>query len=437
MEVAVETTTGLERRMSVQLPEEAVMGPVAERLRELTRSARIPGFRPGKVPLKVITKRFGAQVRQEVVGELLQSSFTDAIQQEDLKPAGGPVIDPLNADPGEGLSYTAVFEVYPTLDVSAAEGLTIERPTAEVEESDIDGMLDTLRSQRKEWVDVERAAANGDRTTINFVGSIDGEEFEGGKAEDFPLELGSGAVITGFEEGIEGMSAGDEKTLDLKFPDDYGAEHLAGKDVQFAITVNAVAEAKLPELDEEFIKSFGVEAGTMEALREEVGNNMRRELADALKARTKDRVMDALLESNSVEIPNALVGDEKRSLFASRSEELRRRGVDPEMMGLTEDMFEDDARRRVGLGLLLAEIVKTHGLTPDAEKVREVIESIASTFEQPEQVVSYYYSERERLAEVESSVLEDQVVEMLLEKATVNDEVTTFDAVLNPGSQTA
>jgi trigger factor len=437
MEVAVETTSGLERRMSVQLPEDDIAGQVAERLRDLTRSASLPGFRPGKVPLKVVVKRFGKQVRQEVVGELLQSSFQDAVTQNELRPAGGPVIDPLNADEGAGLSYTAVFEVYPTLDVSAADGLNIEVPVAEVQESDIDNMLDTLKKQRREWVDVERPAVSEDRATIDFVGTMDGEEFEGGKAESFPLELGQSSLIAGFEDGIVGMSAGEQKVLDLKFPDDYGAEHLAGKEVQFAVTVQSVAEPQLPEMDEEFVKSYGVEAGTVEALREEIGNNMRRELSNGLRSLTKSRVMDQLLEANEIEIPNTLVKDESKSLLESQTEEIRRRGGDPETFGLNAELFETDARRRVALGLLLAELVKTHALTPDAEKVRSVIESMASSYEEPQQVISFYYSDRARLAEVESSVLEDQVVDMLLEKAIVTDDETTFDAVMNPNQGAA
>lgn len=435
MEVAVETTSGLERRMSVQLPEEQIATQVAERLRDLTRSASLPGFRPGKVPLKVVTRRFGKQVRQEVVGELLQSSFQDALTQENLRPAGGPVIDPLNADEGAGLSYTAVFEVYPTLDVSAAEGLEIARPVAEVADEDVDNMIDTLRKQRQEWNEVERASADGDRAMIDFVGTIDGEEFEGGKAEDIPLELGQGAFIPGFEEGVVGMSAGEQKTIDVAFPEDYGAEHLAGKAAQFAITLNKVEEPSLPEIDEEFVKSYGVEDGTEEALRTEVGNNMRRELTDGLRRLTKQRVMDALLASNQVELPGALVTDEQQALFESQANQIRQRGGDPAQFGMTPDMFEDDARRRVGLGLLLAEIVKTNGLTPDADKVREVVESMASTFEEPQQVVAYYYSDRSRLAEIESSVLEDQVVDMLIEQANVTDEATSFEAVMNPGQE--
>jgi trigger factor len=432
MEVAVENTSGLERRMTVQVPEEKIAGPVDERLRELMQTARLPGFRPGKVPLKVITRRFSKQVRQEVVGEVLQSTFQDALTENELRPAGGPVIDPISAEPGEGLSYTATFEVYPVLEQTSAEGLEIERPLAAVEESDIDQMLDTLRTQRKEWNDVERGCQEGDRLTIDFVGRIDGEEFPGGKGDDMPLEIGQGGFIPGFEDGLIGAVAGDEKNLDVTFPEEY-VENLAGKNAQFTVNVKAVAEPVLPEINEEFVQSLGVDGGTVEALREEVGNNMRRELADALRKRTKDAVMDQLLAANSIDVPGTLVREEQETLFKNRAAELERHGMKPEQLGMNAEMFEDDARRRVALGLLLAELVKAHSLTPDPEKVREAVETVASTFEDPQQVISYYYSDRNRLAEVESSVLEDQIVDMLMDKATVTDKQMSFNDIMERG----
>lgn len=432
MEVAVETTSGLERRMTVQLPEDAVSSQVDERLRDMVRSARIPGFRPGKVPLKVITRRYGKQVRDEVVGELVQSSFYDAITREELRPAGGPVIDPLNAEPGQGISYTAVFEVYPQLDISSVDGMQIERPTAEVTDANVDAMIETLRRQRREFDEVERAAEDGDRVTIDFEGSIDGVPFDGGKAEAFPLELGSSGMIDGFEEGISGMSAGESKTIQVTFPEDYRAENLAGKTADFAVTVHKVEAPRLPEVDEEFVKAFGVGDGTVDSFRDEVRQNMERELRERLRSRTKEAVMDRLLESNTVELPNALVEEEQQRLLQSRTEELRQQGYDAEQLGLTTDDFDAHARRRVALGLLLAEIIRTHGLQADQDKVREVVESIASTFEQPQQVLAWYYGDRSRLAEIESSVLEDQVVELLLERASVSEAPTTFDELMNP-----
>jgi trigger factor len=432
MEVSVETTTGLERRMSVQVPEESVSTQVDERLRGMVRTAQIPGFRPGKVPLKVITKRYAKAVRDEVVGELVQSSFYDAITKEELRPAGGPVIDPLEAKEGGGISYTALFEVYPTFDLSAIDGLAIARPTSEVVDGDIDNMIETLRKQRREFADVVRASADGDRVTINFDGSVDGEPFEGGSAKDFPLELGSSSMIPGFETGVTGMATGESKTIDVDFPEDYGAPHLAGKSAQFAIEVTKVEESVLPEVNDEFVAAFGVGEGTVESFRTEVRGNMERELGERLKTRTKELVMDQLLESNSVELPKALIEDESSRLLGSRTEELRQQGYEPETLGMTAESFEPQARRRVALGLLLAEIIRSNGLAADQDKVREVVQGIASTFEQPEQVISYYYGDRNRLAEIESSVLEDQVVDLLLERAQVTEEKVAFDDLMNP-----
>jgi trigger factor len=371
-------------------------------------------------------------VRQEVVGELVQSSFYDAITKEELRPAGGPVIDPLEAEPGTGITYSAVFEVYPTFDLADIDGLNITRPVAEVVDGDIDTMIETLRRQRREFADVERASVVGDRVTIDFEGRIDGEVFEGGKAEDFPLELGSSSMIEGFEKGITGMAAGETGNIDVAFPDDYAAEHLAGKAAVFAITIKKVEEPSLPEVNDEFVKDFGVGDGTVASFRTEVRGNMERELRERLRTRTKERVMDQLLESNTIELPKALVSEEAGRLLTSRTEELRQKGYEPESLGMTEEAFESQASRRVALGLLLAEIIRAQDLTADPDKVREVVDSIASTFEEPQQVVSYYYSDRARLGEVESSVLEDQVVDLLLERAQVTDESTSFDALMNP-----
>jgi trigger factor len=433
MEVAVETTEGLERRMTVQVPEPDIAAEVDGRLRDMLRTSSVPGFRPGKVPMKVIVKRYGGRVREEVVGELIQKSFYDAITQEELRPAGGPVIDPLNADPGTGLSYTAVFEVYPELDLASVDGLEVSRPTAEVGDAEVDQMIETLRRQRREFNEVERAAEEGDRVTINFEGSIDGEVFEGGTAEDFPVELGSSGMIDGFDDGILGISVGESKTINVTFPEDYGSENLAGKDAQFAITASKVEAPFLPEVDEEFAKLFGVEDGTMESFRQEIRGNMERELTDVIRTRTKDNVMDALLSSNTVALPKALVTEESERLLEARMNQMRQQGYDPAPLGLTADLMEEEARRRVGLGLLLAEIVRTHSIAPDQDQVRARVDSIASTFEQPQQVVSHYYSERSRLAEIESAVLEDQVVDLLLERAQVTDQIATFDELINRG----
>ncbi len=436
MQVSVENVGALSRRMQVEIPETRVEGEVQGRLQSMARSVRLPGFRPGKVPFKVVAKRFGPQVRDEVVGELVRSSFHDAIVQEKLRPAGTPTIDPLNAEAGQGVSYTAVFDVFPDLDAPKVEGLVIRRPIATVEDSDVDKMIDTLRRQRRTWNPVERAATDGDRVTIDFEGFVDGERLDRTSGEGMQVEIGSGRLLDGFEEGLKGLSAGEETSLDLAFPADYHAKELAGKPVTFKVKVVKVEEGVLPEIDDEFVASFGVSEGGIDAFLAEVRRNMARELEDAVRARTKERVMNALLESNPVDVPESLVRDEARSLVQQRKQEFAQQGLDPATLELREEMFEDEARRRVSLGLLLAELVKRHELKADPATVRARVERIASTYEQPQEVISWYYGDRNRLGEIESSVLEEVIVEWILANAAVEDEASSFDAMMNP-EQTA
>lgn len=436
MQVAVETTDGLERRLTVDVPENKLAEEIDSRLKAMVGQVQVPGFRRGRVPMKVLSRRFGRQVRDEVVGELLRSSFVDAVETEKLRPAGGPTIDPISAEPGEGLSYTAVFEVYPDIDLGELAELELSRPAAQVEESDVNKMYDVLRRQRQRWVAVERSAAHGDRATIDFAGSMDGEEFPGGKAENVPLELGLGRMIPGFEEGILGAQAGEERDLNLSFPDAYHDENLAGKAAVFAVKVKTIETSELPEIDEKFIKEFGVDDGNMDSFRTEVRANMERELENAIKARTKDGVMNALLERNPVAVPNALVDEESARLLNTRTQELANAGIDAAQLALSADAFRDDAVRRVQLGLLLAEVVKAGVLKPDPMAVREQVERMAQSYEDPGQVINWFYSEPGRLSELESQVLEGAAVEFVLAKAKVATQVMSFDALMNPGQTT-
>lgn len=436
MQVAVENTGSLERKMTVELPEDRIAQEVDTRLRNMMGNVRIPGFRPGKVPMKVIAKRFGRQVRDEVCGEMVRSSFMDAVTEQNLRPAGGPTIDPIEAEPGQGMTYTAVFEVYPDVSLNAVEDLEIARPEATVTDDDINRMIDVLRTQRREWNEVDRAAATGDRVVMDFVGKIDGEEFEGGKADGYELELGAGNFIAGFEDGVVGISAGGDKSLDLTFPDDYGNEDLAGKAVVFDVKVTAVKEGVAPELNDDFIKQFGVEDGSIDTFRTEIRGNMERELENGVKAMTKDRVLSALLEKNPVEMPQSLVSEEVNRMVERRQEEFRMNGIDPSRIPIDPSIFEDDAKRRVQLGLLLAEIIKSAELSADPGKVRAEVERIATSYEEPAQVINYYYGEPGRLAEIESQVLEEAAIESILERAQVSVESTSFDALMNPGQTT-
>ena len=432
MQVSVENVGALSRRMQVEIPEARVEGEVQSRLQSMARNVRLSGFRPGKVPFKVVAKRFGAQVRNEVVGELLRSSFQDAVVQQNLRPAGSPTIDPLSAEAGKGLSYTASFEVFPDVDEPKVDGVVIKRPVATVDEADVENMINTLRRQRRTWSAVERAAAEGDRVTMDFEGFVDGERLDRTSGKGMQVEIGSGRLLDGFEDGLKGLTAGGETTLELSFPDDYPAADLAGKPVRFEVKVTAVDEGALPEVDESFVRAFGMAEGGVDEFMAEVRRNMTRELEDSMRARCKQRVMDALLAANPIEVPGSLVSEEARDLVQQRKQEFANQGMDPSALSLREEMFEDEARRRVSLGLLLAELVKRHELKADPAKVRERVERIASTYEQPQEVVSWYYSDRGRLADIESSVLEEAVVDWILAHATVEDEPSSFDALLNP-----
>lgn len=433
MQVTVEDTSGLERRMRVRIPEERVKGEVVRRLNSLAARVRVPGFRPGKAPLKVLEKRYGEQVRSEVVGEMVQSSFYEAISQQQLRPAGAPTIDPLEAEPGNGIDYTARFDVYPELQTPSIESLKISRPVAEVVDGDVDKMLEILRRQRRTWQTVERAATLADRVVIDFQGSIGGKPLDKAKGEAVPVELDRSRMIEGFEEGLVGMQAGEEKTLELNFPKQHPDEKIAGKPVAFAVKAHRVEEPQLPSLDDSLAESFGIKEGGLAALRQEVRSNMSRELEESLRAITKRRVMEALLQGQEITLPDALVHEEIERAIRQRKAELSHSGIDPETAGLEPAMFEEQARTRVALGLLLAEIIRSNEIKPDPERVRARIESIASTYEDPNEVINWYYGDRSRLSDIETTVLEDQVVEWILERAQVSDEVSSFDEVLNPG----
>lgn len=437
MQVTVDTTNGLERRMRVQIPEDRVQGEVDKRLGDMARSMRIPGFRPGKTPVKVVRQRFGRAVRDEVVGDMVRSSLVDAIGQEQLNPAGMPTIEPVSSEPGQGVVFTAVFDVYPDIDLPPVESLQIARPRAQVEDADVDRMIETLRRQRRAWESVERPAAIGDRVVINFRGEVDGQALEQGEGTEVPLELGSGRMIPGFEDGLVGANGGQQRPLSLQFPDDYPAAELAGKPVEFSVEVQRVEEGRLPAVDDEFAASFGVADGGAEGLRLEVRNNMTRELNEALSAITKQRVMESLLSGKPVDLPTALVEQERdRAMEQSRTEMIHS-GVDPQAIELRPEAFEEAARRRVALGLLLNELIKVNDIEVDTEKVRARIETVASTYEDPNEVIGWYYSDPARLSDIESTVLEGQVVDWVLERASVTEERTSFDEVLNPGQTSA
>lgn len=422
MQVSVETTSGLGRRMTVKIPADQIDQQVESKLKQLARSVRLDGFRPGKVPMGVVKKRYETQVRQETAGELIASSYEEALQQENLKPAGEPNIEQTRNQAGQELEYVATFEVYPEVEPPQLSDITLKRMVAEVADTDVDSMIEKLRKQRVTWTRAERESVDGDRLEIDFEGTVDGQPFTGNAGQNVPLELGSGAMIPGFEEQLVGASAGDRKTIEVTFPSDYASPEVAGKTAKFDVTVNAVAEAELPEVNDEFARAFGIADGGMDKLRDEIRNNMERELAAGIKSKVKQQVFDALLEKASIDIPAALLDSEVDALM-KREEGGANAGGD-------RSRLEEEARRRVSLGLLIAEIIQRDQLQVDPERVRETIENLAQSYEKPDEVVQWYYSNQEMLAGIQTLVMEDTVVEWISGQAKVEETSITFDELM-------
>ena len=434
MQISVETTEGLERKLTIAIPVDRVDTAVNARLQEAAQTIRLNGFRQGKVPLKVVKNKFGKGVRQEVVGELMNQTYFEAIAQESLKPAGQPRIEPTSIDEGKDVEFVAVFEVYPEIELPNFAAIKAERLVAEVSENDIDEMIETLRKQRQTWVPVERAAADGDMVNIDYVGKNGGEEFQGGKAAGQNLVLGSERMIPGFENGVIGKVAGDEFSLQLKFPDEYHSEELAGAEVEFELKLNTVSEQSLPEVNEDFFKSFGVEEGGIEAFREEVTNNMQREMKTASRNKLKTTLTDALIADLEVAIPAALMSNEIHQLKHQTVRQMGGgQGFNPQNM--PDDLFTEQAKRRVTLGLVLGEVISQQNIQADAGKVRAAVEELAATYESPEEVVKWYYSNEEQLKGIESSVLEDEVFDYIIEQAEVSDKEVSYQEVIKPESQ--
>ncbi len=424
MQVSVETTSVLERRMKVEVPEERIQSEVDSRLKSIARTARIDGFRAGKVPMSVIRKRHHGQVLQEVIGEVIQSTFYEAIANEKLQPVGSPSIDPQPLSEDGGLLYIATFEVYPEVTLAAMESLTIEKPVVEIAPSDIDTMIDKVRKQRSSWQVVERAATDKDRVNIDFKGSIDGEEFAGGAAEKMPVELGAGRMIAGFEDQLVGVVAGEERTLELSFPETYHAENLAGKPVQFAVTVNSVEEPAVAALDEEFVKSLGIESGSVDELREQIAKSMQLELDNALRAALKRQITEKLFEINEVAVPKALI-DQDVTASAERSNTPLDNVSDEQRAEMAET-----SKKRVTIGLIFSQIIKENNLSVTPERLRTEVEKMASTYDDPQQVIDWYFNDAGRRSDVEAVVLEDMIVDFVLDAVKVTEVPSTFDEMV-------
>ncbi len=426
MQVSVEVKDGLQRRMVVQVPQDRVDSEIDTRIKTLAGQVRLDGFRPGKVPLSVVKQRFGGQVRDEVMGELIRTTFEEAIAQEQLKPVSSPNIEPLDVDKAEGLNYAATFEVFPEQDLDEFSAVKVVKPVVDVTDSDVDEMIETLRKQRVNWSSVERSAVDGDRLTIDFKGSVDGELFAGGEATDFDLVLGSNAMIPGFESQLSGVSAGDKPTIEVVFPDNYQSDALQGKQASFEIEVKVVSEPELPAIDDEFFKIFGVEEGGEPAFRGEIKANMERELAQRVRAQVKAQVMDGVLKVSKSEAPQSMVADETKTLAGHRQQ--------ANMPEISAEELAKEAERRVRLGMILSEVVNQEKLSVKPESVRKLVEQLAEAYEDPAEVVQFYYSNREKLAEVESMVVEDLFVDWVLGKCSVEENPESFAEMMNPAS---
>ncbi len=429
MQVSVESISALERKMNISVPAERIEKEVTKRLQETAKRAKVSGFRPGKVPMSIIRQRYEADARQDVLGDVIQATFYEAVVAEKLNPVGQPAIEPQMFEKDKGLEYIATFEVFPEFEVQGLEGIEIERQSAEVADSDVDNMLDILRKQNTRFAVVERAAELNDQVTLNFVGRIDGEAFAGGTADNVPLVLGSGRMIPGFEDALVGCTAGETKVITPSFPDDYQNLDLAGKTAEFTVMVNTVEGPELPELNEEFFALFGNTEGGLDGFRAEVRKNMDRELNQAIKGKVKSQVMDGLLAANEIEVPSALISNEVDRL---RVQAVQQFGGNVKPDQLPAELFTEQAKRRVALGLIVAQMVKQFEIKADDKLVRSTIEEMSAAYQEPEQVVEWYYKNEQQLEDVRAVVLEEQVVDTVLSKAKLTDVTVSYEDAVKP-----
>ena len=429
MQVSVETTEGLGRRVTITVAADNIEQAVKSELVNVAKKVRIDGFRKGKVPMNIVAQRYGASVRQDVLGDVMQRNFVDAIIQEKINPVGAPDYVPGEYKDGEDFIFHVEFEVYPEVELKGLDTIEVEKPVVEVNDTDVDQMLETLRKQQADWKETDRAVIAEDRVTLDFSGTIDGEEFEGGKASDFVLALGQGRMIPGFEEGVIGHKTGDSFDIDVNFPEDYHAENLKGKAAKFAIVLKKVEERELPELSEDFIKRFGVPDGTLAGLRTEVRKNMERELKNAVRNRVKNQVIDGLINANDINVPARLVDGEIDVLRRQAAQ--RFGGNEKQALELPRELFEEQAKRRVKIGLLLGEVIQTNELKADENRVKTLIEEMASAYEDPREVIEFYAKNQEMMNNMRNVALEEQAVESLLASAKVVEKDTTFSELMN------
>ncbi len=430
MQVSVEELEGLERRMTVQVPAQDIEREVSSRLHSLSRKAKLHGFRPGKIPLKVVQRMYGRQVRQEVVGEVLKSSFKDALSQQQLHLAAEPNIEPKETEAGDDLEYSVTFEVFPQFEVAGIEGLKVELPVAAVGESDIDGMVENLRKQRTIWNDVERTATEGDQVVTTFEGKIDGESFPGSKGDKVPVIIGRNQVPKMLEEALLGLKAGDEKQFRMAFADDHSDEKLAGKTAHFSVKVESVAEPELPPVNEEFAASFGVKEGGVESLRRALRQNMERELNAAVKNHTKQQLLEALLRANDIPVPRVMINHEVDEMAQKAGLLVDVEKDSEETVKSRRELFQQPARRRVALGMILSKLAADNNIEVDDPRVQAQLANIASTFEDSERIIRHYQEKPHLMEDVRAIALEEQIVDWLMERAEVIDRPSSFGEMM-------
>ncbi len=435
VQVSLENTSNLGRKLTISVEKDKVDGAVKKRLQKLSKTIKIDGFRPGKVPPHVIKMRYGKAVREEVVQEVMRESLNDAFKEQELKPAGMPNVELTSSKEGEGIEFTAAFDVFPEIELADLSAIEVERLKGEVSDLDVEKTLTNLQKQRAEFVDADRACKDGDKVVMSFVGRVDGEEFDGGKAEDFQLELGAGNMIPGFEDDIVGMKAGDEKTIKVTFPEDYHAKDLAGKPAEFDISMSKVQEPKLPEIDDEFAKALGIES--VAQLRTEVRNNLERDLNDYLKNKLKQDVMDKVAQVHELEVPETLIKEEAMALQKQAIQELQhmlQHGGNPQELlnsdSFKKENFEEDAKKRVKLGLLLSELIEKNEIKVDNERLKAKVIELSALYQDPSEAEEYFYGDKKRLAEIEGVVMEEQLVDIILEQAKVSEGTIAYSKAM-------
>jgi trigger factor len=423
-------STPLERRIDMAITMADIENEVTQRLRKISKSVKMAGFRPGKVPMNLVEQQYGPQARSEAIGAAVEKAFGEQVREQKLRVAGHPRIEPKNGTGAGKMEFTATFEVYPEVELADVSGCAVERATLTVTDTEVDQTVEVLRKQRTIYVPAGRAAEKGDRLTVDFTGRRNGEEFAGGKAVDFLVQLGSGMMVPDFETGLEGMNEGETKTFDVAFPAEYHAKDLAGQTVQFEAVCKKVELPKLPDLDADFAKALGIKDGDLVKMREEVKANLEREVKKRLQAKIKNQVMDALLSVNPIEVPKALVEAEAERMAENARKDMQARGMDAKNMPIDGSWFTDQAVRRVRLGLLLAELVHAKDLQAKPEQVRAIVDEYAESFEDPKEVVRWYYGQPQRLAEAEALAIESNVVDWMLTNAKVTDKPVTFDELM-------